>query len=62
MLFSFIFLCCYPWMYKKKKIPENDLYRYSVLFWSSFKVKQECVEDRTFLRNDGYIERIPVLF
>lgn len=43
----------------QKKMPENDLYRYSVLFWSSFKVNQECVEDkRTFLRNDGYIESL----
>lgn len=34
-----------------------------VLFRSPFQSDQECVEDkRTFLRNDGYVESIPVSF
>lgn len=62
MLFSFIFFMLLS-LDVQKNIPENDLYRYSVLFGSSFQSYQECVEDkRTFLRNDGYVERIPVLF
>lgn len=62
MLFSFIFFMLLSLDVQKKKYRKMICRDNSVLFWSSFKVNQECVEDkRTFLRNDGYLERIPVL-